>query len=586
MIDSREQHNANDGFKCAAPVTTKSKTSVYRRIAGFGNGVIRNSMAWVSLVSLVLRIMSAPSVIPHSSHDDLLQIRLALNISRGEWLGPYENLGHLTMVKPPGYPIFLAISIMSGISPQVLVHLFLLIVTAILVRQIIPESLHHARVVVFAIGVLWPTLFGHDFSRYYREGLVYALTLTVLSLMISVCRTLINKFDEKALAIKLSALGLSLGLILITKPIVPALAPAICMVFVVIIVKIQKISKSVTRRLLLFVGLVFLTITFALLPTALVAVQNQKTYGMLQVDSYSGGSFKKVLSAITALPPHDRTQSELVSNGQLETLFKVGPYSAEVTQNLLGETGVFWTSISCSNGGACNNSGAWFQFALRDAIAVTGEDTSAIHFNDALEKIGAEIKSFCNKNEDCGGGDLAIGVKIPMDWDWFELANSYVTVLNEIVFPTVGSSQYLDQDEVDPALYQEWLQMPGIPLRDSRSNYTNPVPGFLASLILPITTGVGVFLFMSGYRKRSTRLSQQFFNQDTNSKFVVKVGNDVNILGMIIGLVSFLCLTTQLAILQASAGSYLYAGADTYSITCLAPFFVFFASAVSYMLKD
>ena len=581
MANSPEIHHTNEGFRVAAPMSRRTKTSMHWRIPSF-----RNSMLWISILSLVLRIMSAPSVVPESPHDDLLQVRLALNISKGEWLGSYENLGHLTMVKPPGYPIFLAVSTMLGISPQILTHVALLVVTATLVRQIIPERLRQIRTFVYAIGVLWPTFFGGEFSRYYREGLVYVLTLTVLLSMVSVCHTLTNSFDKKTLAVKLSALGLSLGLILITKPIALAFAPALLMILVLTITKIRKASKSVIRRLFIVVGLFSLTITFAFLPTALVAAQNLKSYGTFQVDSYSGGSFRSLYSAIAALPPHNRLQSETVSNLQLQTLSKVGPYSAELVPHLFGKTGENWIDISCSNGGPCNNPGSWFAFALRDAVALTGEDTSAIHFNDALKTIENEIDSFCSANQECGVRDLTIGVKMPSDWDWFEFANSYITVFNEIVFPSVGTSHYLDRNEISPELYREWVQMPGIPLRDSRSNFTNPVPEFLASLILPLSIAATVFLVMSGSRKKSNGLSRKFFSGNTISSRVANLVNSVNNLGMIIGLGSFLCLTTQLAILQASSGSYLYAGADVYSITCLAPFFLFFASAVSSMLKD
>ena len=548
--------------------------------------VIRNSMTWVALGSFSLRIMSAPSVIPVSPHDDLLQVRLALKISKGDWLGTYGDLGHLTMAKPPGYPIFLAFSTMLGISPQILVHLVLLLVTAMLVRQIVPATFHNARVIVYALGVLWPTLFGAEFSRYYREGLIYVLSLVALLLMMSICQTLINTFDKKVLALKLSALGLCLGLILITKPIALAYVPALGVILIVGVIKQQKNKDSFIRRFLLSGGLISLTAIFALLPSALVAAQNQKTYGVYQVDSYSGGSFKRLITAITALPPHTRSQSEMVSNEQLETLSTVGPYSSEIVKKFRGGNLDYWTAISCTNGGSCNSSGGWFMFALRDAIAMTGEDTTAIQFNNALEIISNEIELFCRKNEDCYGGDLAVGVKIPSEWDWFEFGNSYVTVLNEISFPSVGTSQYLSKDQMAPEIYQEWLQMPGIPLRDSRTNYTNPVPGFLKALTPLMLGGLTALLFISSQRKKSIRLSRQPTNRDVRSFAKVKVPDDLSIFGIIIGLGSFLCLASQLAALQASSGIYLELGADTYSITCLAPFYVFVVSFVSYMLKD
>lgn len=548
--------------------------------------VITNSMVWVALVSLSLRIMSAPSVIPVSPHDDLLQVRLALKISKGDWLGSYGDLGNLMMAKPPGYPIFLAFSTMLGISPQILLHLALLLVTAMLVRQIIPAILQNTRVIVYAFGVLWPTLFGAEFSRYYREGLIYLLSLLTLLLMISICQTLTNKFDIKALAIKLCSLGLCLGLIVITKPIALTYVPALGVIFITSVFKVQKITKSVIKRFLLIVGLISLVASFTFLPSSLVSAQNQKMYGEYQVDSFRGGSFKRAINGITGLPPHTRSQSEMVSNAQLETLSNVGHYSSEIVKKLRGGNLDMWTAISCGSGGACSTTGGYFMWALRDAIAMTGEDTTATQFNNALDKISTEIDLFCRKNGDCYGGDLAVGVKIPSDWDWFEFVNSYVTVLNEIIFPSVGTSQYLSKDQMAPEIYQEWLQMPGIPLRDSRSNYTNPVPGFLKALTPLVLGGFIVLFFISVQRKKSIRLSHQPTNCDVRSFSRVKVPDDLSIFGMIIGLGSFLCMTSQLAALQASSGIYLALGAQTYSIDCLAPFFVFVVSFVSYMLKD
>jgi hypothetical protein len=586
MTELRHKEPVSEGFLSKAAETSGIQVSMYwHKGLSHINCFTRNSMSWVAFVSLFFRILSAPHVIPGSPHDDLLQVRLALKISKGEWLGQYGELGHLTMVKPPGYPIFLAISTMSGVSPQILVHLILLIVTAMFVRQIIPKKANNARLFVYAVGVLWPIFFGSEFSRYYREGLVYVLTLTTLTLMISICHTMIDKFDEKVLASKLCALGLCLGLVLITKPIALAFAPAVCVVFLVMLANIQQVSKSIVKKTLFFFGCLFLTAAFTVLPSALVAAENFKTYKTFQVDAYSGGSFKRALSAITALPPNNRAQFEMVSNAQLETLIDVGPYSSEVAGKLLGGDLDGWTVISCSYGAACNSSGGWFMFALRDAIAMTGEDTSAVHFNNALDKIHAEIQSFCEGNGGCRDGDLAIGVKPPNNWNWFEFANSFVTVLNEIVFPKTGSSQYLARDQISPELYEEWSQMPGIPLRDSRSNFTNPVPRFLESLVPLMVVGASTFFVIIAYLKRSTDRNRQRVSKDIKKFFWCKVAGDVNTLGMIIGLGSWLCLTAQLAALQASSGIYLTSHPGTYAITCIGPFFVFYASAVSRFLK-
>jgi hypothetical protein len=59
----------------------------------------------VTALSIVLRLRS-PAWLVQAPHDDGLLARLAGSLIDGEWLGPYSDV---TLVKGPGYPLFLAL---------------------------------------------------------------------------------------------------------------------------------------------------------------------------------------------------------------------------------------------------------------------------------------------------------------------------------------------------------------------------------------------------------------------------------------------------------------------------------------------
>jgi putative ABC transport system substrate-binding protein len=76
-----------------------------------------------SLLRLVWQTNTPLNIWWNASHDDGLFMRLAANISSGRWLGPYD---HFTLMKGPGYPLFLALSAASGL-PVTAMHAFLAI---------------------------------------------------------------------------------------------------------------------------------------------------------------------------------------------------------------------------------------------------------------------------------------------------------------------------------------------------------------------------------------------------------------------------------------------------------------------------
>ena len=76
-----------------------------------------------SLFRLVWQTNTPLNIWWNAGHDDGLFMRLAANISSGRWLGPYDQF---TLMKGPGYPLFLALSAANGL-PVTAMHAFLAI---------------------------------------------------------------------------------------------------------------------------------------------------------------------------------------------------------------------------------------------------------------------------------------------------------------------------------------------------------------------------------------------------------------------------------------------------------------------------
>ena len=57
------------------------------------------------IAARVLLVYDPPLSARWLPHDDLLFVQHAAHIAAGNWLGPYDEL---TLVRPPGYPLFIA----------------------------------------------------------------------------------------------------------------------------------------------------------------------------------------------------------------------------------------------------------------------------------------------------------------------------------------------------------------------------------------------------------------------------------------------------------------------------------------------
>jgi hypothetical protein len=116
--------------------------------------------------------------------DDGLFLRSAAFLSQRLWLGPYD---HLTLVKGPGYPLWIALSYWCGVP--LLLGEQLLYITACATLAVALRPVFPSRALLLGIYslVLWnPMTFTAAVLRVIREGIYPAETLFVIACLIGV----------------------------------------------------------------------------------------------------------------------------------------------------------------------------------------------------------------------------------------------------------------------------------------------------------------------------------------------------------------------------------------------------------------
>lgn len=127
----------------------------------------------VVLVLIRIWLVQAQDLIATSTpHDDYLFIRLARNILDGEWLGPYDQF---TLIKGPGFPLFIAAAHIAGIPLMLAEHLLYSLFCVITVLAIKP--LFQVRWPLMAIFVF--LLFNPFMYLYPATGRVFRFSITM-----------------------------------------------------------------------------------------------------------------------------------------------------------------------------------------------------------------------------------------------------------------------------------------------------------------------------------------------------------------------------------------------------------------------
>src|SRR5215217_162201 len=132
-----------------------------------------------AIVYTVLYLHTPLSINASFAHDDALYMSLGRNLAEGQWLGRYNEF---TLMKGPGYPLFLAAANWIGISVSLahaLFHCAAIIFFVMIAHRFIGSFLLSGLLFIF---LLWhPIALGPFLLRIVRESIYYGQVLIFIA---------------------------------------------------------------------------------------------------------------------------------------------------------------------------------------------------------------------------------------------------------------------------------------------------------------------------------------------------------------------------------------------------------------------
>jgi hypothetical protein len=506
-------------------------------------------------------------------------VRLGASILRGNWLGDYSNGGHMLLSKPAGYPLFLAWTHFLPWSPTMTVHVILLTGILLVARELRYINMSRGFVLLFiALSALNPQWFGAEMSRIYRDGLLTALTFLGLGLSLWLGRIIPTWFQRKqfqgrvAVEVLIVSLlsGLTLSWSIATKP---GWYPLAIVMFILSsrrMICIRRISWTDWLPRLAATGVIGIIGITSIV--GYVMLQNQRHYGISQLDSFSAGSFPVALNKWSSVKSDDSRKYILVDASQRKRVYAISPTAKKLETYLESSPGTGWKAQSCSSPlNICDESATWFVWDLRDAMHNAGLDTSGELFEASFAQISSDISIACQAHRfRCSKSGIAPGVVSLGDMSKREIVDAYATAMDWLVFPSIG---YTTRGGVagDGRMTQDWDQVVrGLPDRIPLNLYRPEVTAIgntisLLQRLYAVFWPVLILLAMLGF------ITNMFRKERIHGVRLISL---VAIFGgaLFIG---------QLALLEASSGMYLTAGKPMY----LLPAFPFLLLTISIELE-
>ena len=118
--------------------------------------------------------------IANAGHDDGLYMRLATTLASGNWLGEFSQF---TLMKGPGYPIFLAVTSLSGLPASATHALFQIAAIAVTAWAAYRLTASRATAaLMFLTLIFYPVGFMPELQRVFRDQIYWAQTLLIFTL--------------------------------------------------------------------------------------------------------------------------------------------------------------------------------------------------------------------------------------------------------------------------------------------------------------------------------------------------------------------------------------------------------------------
>jgi hypothetical protein len=354
-----------------------------------GKPVIYIFLAALNLVYIFVKAHTPIAVYPGAPHDDTLFMLLGNYLAQGEWLGPYNQF---TLLKGPGYPAFLAVSHLLGISVSVATALLHCIATTFFVVICHRFIKSYLLTALLFILLLWhPISLSVYVLRVFRDSLYFSQVLLFLAAALA---TLFYAAGRTQVLAYAALAGITLGWLSLTREegiwLVPALA---------VMLTAAALRAFDQRRVRQFVEtLAVIVLVFGGTHIAYRAT-NWWVYGSFVGVDFKEANYQRALGAIHGVRSGEVKPFISITKAARERVYAVSPSFATLKDYFEGGAGAGWAVHSCVViKAACNTSDigpGHFVFALRDAAASQGYYASPAKASIFFGHVADEILAAC-----------------------------------------------------------------------------------------------------------------------------------------------------------------------------------------------
>ncbi len=324
-------------------------------------------------------------------YDSLRYLSMAESLFSGQWLGSYT---HLTLIRPPVYPLLLALNSILEWRLHLLQQGLYLISILLLVLALRSWRIPAWKCALIFIACAFHPI-GLSASTFVATEALYIPATTAL------------------LASSLGLLGAARGrlpvygawLLLMTLSLVvfwgtrPEGVWVLLFLGVVLILLWRRLREGLPARqaVMRFVLAPGLSALATVGINGYYAHVNHQHYGVAVVHELAEPNFVEAMGWLTRLAPDDRRRQVPVTRQALAVGYTVSPTLSELEPYLAQHVqGKGWSKSGCDYAGICDElAGGWFLWAVREGVSTLGYYASAPQAADFYREVSHEIGQAC-----------------------------------------------------------------------------------------------------------------------------------------------------------------------------------------------
>jgi hypothetical protein len=360
------------------------------------------SIAVAVLICAKLFLVSAQQMtgITTAGHDDALFVKLAYNISAGNWLGAYDNL---TLIKGFFYPFFIAFANVLGLRLFFAENLLYALAALSVVLALSPIMKSKvARILLFAVILFNPMSSTGYLTRVIREDIYTSLSMITLASFIAI---FLARSEASFRSIRIWALigGISLFAFWNTREEGIVLLPVFVFLTLLFLAKRYHMYRKTAKEepenfstITLRKSIIYALLPFMILLSGnfLVAWANYHHYGAFVINEMKSKAFSDAFAALSKIEQKNWLVNVSVSKESMAKAYSVSPTFAQLADDLDSKDNQ-WLNPGVGSPGEIK--GGWTVWALRDAAQNKGHHSSLPESQRFYRQISDEINAAFEK---------------------------------------------------------------------------------------------------------------------------------------------------------------------------------------------